>query len=288
MFFKVLNYDIKRGIVRFLPAYLYVSAVVWINSNIFFHTILPDIEADHHNMTVGDLLFNLFAGTLSPELFKGDIPIPVKWFALVLPFFFIILYYPYRDLNGFGSQLLSRSKNRKLWVSSKILYIFFSCIVYFIVLLLSVLVFALSKHIQFSLFVNERTMNSFYIYSSELPANGFPLSIGADFALLIFFSFLATALIQLLFSMILGPLFSYCITVVSITASIFVTSSCLPGNYMMLLRYHSVLSDEIQAIVHSSIHVYSGILFLLALILVSVVCLYGIFCKRYDILNKVI
>lgn len=288
MFSKVVNYDIKRGIVRFLPAYLYVSVFTLINSNTFFNTLIADIENGTHEMTIGDLLFNLFAGMLPPELFEGEKPIPIKLLTLVLPFFFIMLYYPFRDLNGFGSQLLCRSKSRKLWVSSKILYTFLSCIIYFIVLVLSVLIFALFKGIKLSMFVNVETINYFDIYYSELPASSFPLSIGTNFIILIFISFFATALIQLLFSMIIGPLFSYCITVASITASIFVNSAYLPGNYMMLLRYDSVIGDEMQTVINTPINVNSGIIILFIFITLTTICLYGIFCKRYDILNKVI
>lgn len=288
MFSKVVNYDIKCGILRFLPAYLYVSVFTLINSNTFFNTLIADIETETHKMTIGDLLFNLFAGMLPPEIFEGEKPIPIKLLTLVLPFFFIILYYPFRDLNGFGSQLLCRSNSRKLWVSSKILYTFLSCIIYFIVLALSVLIFALFKGIKLSMFVNEETVNYFDIYYSELPASGFPLSIGTYFIILIFISFFATALIQLLFSMIIGPLFSYCITVASITASIFVNSAYLPGNYMMLLRYDSVIGDEMQTVINTPINVYSGIIILFIFIMVTTICLYGIFCKRYDILNRVI
>lgn len=285
-FFKTLNYDIRRGIVRFIPWYLYAVILTFINSASFYNSIFADMKLSGQYITFGDLFFNLFAGMLAPDVFQNEVPVPIGLITLVLPFFFIILYYPFKDLNGFGSQLLCRSKSRKIWVTSKIIYTALSCLLFFGVVFFSLFIFSLIKKVVFTMGVNELTLNIFNVYSEKLPPNGYPLTIEFNFIFVIFMSFLALSLFQLLFSMAADILLSYIFTSASIILAAFVNSQFLPGNYMMLLRYGSVIGNTMQKLVGTCLYVNRGILILFAFIAAEVFFLYYVFCKRYDILNR--
>lgn len=279
-FSKVLKHDIKQGIIRLLPTYLYVFVFTFVNSTIFFNTIYPGLETIEYKATFGDLFFNIFAGMLPAEFYANDKPIPIALLALILPFFFIILYYPLKDLYGFGSQLLCRCKTRALWVSSKILHILLSCAIYFLILFASLLIFALSKNISFSMVVNEETLNYFNLY-------GVSLTINIKYIFAIFLAFFTTALLQLFISFFIGTLFGYCVTAIMTTASIFVYNKFFIGNYIMLLRYGSVFGDELKQTLSTTLNIDTGIIIMLSYCLIILICLYYMFCKKFDILNGV-
>lgn len=280
MFFKCLAYDIKRGVLKLLPLYLYITIYVFAVSNLYCNTWRMQENVGNDMISMGDLSFSILSGIFPSGICQPDKPAVVRLALLILPFLLIVLYYPIKDLDGFGVQLLFRCKQRKIWLSAKIAYIFISCIILFLAFYLSQLVYALANGHSLSMLVNERTLISFSIESLQ------PVKIGLNVICVMFLTVLVYALFELLLSLIIGPLFSYCIVVISLLATVFITSSFLPGNYIMLLRYSDFLGPELNSLINSPINATTGALVLTLYLVIILSLLYVVFCKKYDILSR--
>lgn len=280
MFFKCLAYDIKRGVLKLLPLYLYITIYVFAVSDLYCNTWRMQENVGNDMISMGDLSFSILSGIFPSGICQPDKPAVVRLALLILPFLLIVLYYPIKDLDGFGVQLLFRCKQRKTWLSAKIAYIFISCIILFLAFYLSQLVYALANRHSLSMLVNERTLISFSIESLQ------PVKIAFNVIYVMFLTVLVYALFELLLSLIIGPLFSYCIVIISLIATVFITSSFLPGNYIMLLRYSDFLGPELNSLINSPINTTTGALVLTLYLVIILSLLYVVFCKKYDILSR--
>ena len=101
MFYKCLKYDLKCGLLKEYKKYI-VAIGLFIIIGFDFFIKMSDIE-----ITVPDYLFYLFFGMEEYVPSPGNkFRFPALWVAVILYVSYITLYYPYKDLNGYGKNIL--------------------------------------------------------------------------------------------------------------------------------------------------------------------------------------
>ena len=108
MFFKVLRYDLLNGTLKSAKKYL-IALLVFLVAAFDFTLRAPGLRNNLNveMSTLGDYLMYIFYGMNeyeigSPEPFR----FPALWMLIVLFALYIVLYYPYNDIYGYGKQVL--------------------------------------------------------------------------------------------------------------------------------------------------------------------------------------
>lgn len=196
--------------------------------------------------------------------------LPVTYLGVFAVTAFLIGGYLRQDLHGFGQQLMVRSRDRKRWLVSKILWNMASVTaVYGIILLTAFLMGGGGLTPTAALC---RTALRF----PEAGETG--ISPGTLFALALgmaYLTSLAMAQVQMTLEMIFSPVAALIGVMTLIFLSAYVTAPFLPGNYFMVQRNAVFLADGMQT--------GQGIVFLVGMILCAVALdFYWLF--RQDIL----
>ena len=95
--------------------------------------------------------------------------------------------------------------------------------------------------------------------------------------LLPFLLITSVGLMQMFLSLIIRPLYSYCVSVTVMLASTYYLNFLMLGNYAMMLRSSRVVTN--------GVYVFTGLVYILILAIVSIISGLLLF-RRYDILNK--
>lgn len=201
---------------------------------------------------------------------------PVRWTVVFLVLPFITLNYPYKDMQGFGQQILVRTRGRTIWWLSKCVWnilsvLVYHCLVFGIAALFGIAVGGgisgeINKDLQYAIF---------QIARDSVLDNDAPWSF--VIILLPVLVSLCINLLQMTLSLFIKPVFSFFVVAFLMISSAYFTSPYLIGNYAMPVRYDMVIKDGVSITV--------GLVVSLVLIIVAV----GVGTIRfhqYDILNK--
>lgn len=224
-----ISYDIKEGIVRFIPLYaltgVFVLAFGW---DARMH-LAEGVSAP----SVLDLAVYMFQGMDEYVYVKGGPPfdIPISFLTLSFCFALFACYYAHREWKLRGTVYIPRYESKMYFWISKCIW----CILQMILLYLMIFVILWG--------IAAAGGNISVLLSRETLAclKGLPLSensmdyIKYNFGLGLFTAIVLNQ-IQLTAQMIFSPVIGYILVIAIITSSAYFYRFYMPGNYYMLLR----------------------------------------------------
>lgn len=264
-FYNNLKHDLNNGLLKnkkyfiipFVTLFAFFQAFNYMSANY-----------DKSDSFLNYILFPFLGLTEFVSDFTGSnhFEFPILWLVIVGLPGYITLDYLSEDMNNIGCQIIYRTKSRKLWWLSKVLWNVVSSIVYYllviIVLIILCLLFSIPLKVEYPLKIIEISYP--FLELSLLESN--VLDIGMFFLsplLLI----ITMNLLQMTFSLIIKPVIAFSFTMTVYIISAFLTSPYLIGNYAMLLRC-SFLGV-------SAIDVFTGLVIDLVISLILIV--YGLY-----------
>lgn len=196
------------------------------------------------SLSVGDFLLYYFAGTSQFFAFGGDpFRLPVMWAFVCLFALYLVLWYPYRDLLGFGRAAVVVGGSRWRWWFAKCVWVVVAIAVFCLCAFVVASTSSLLVGGCISLTVSEEMPFLLGLRESQLAEP--PYSIGSSIAVA-FASLAALALFQLLLSLVTGPVISFACSISIIFLSAFYFDPLLIGNSMMLARSDCLMEGGIS------------------------------------------
>lgn len=272
IFFKTLKYDIKNGITKEYKKYIF--AVIFFLSAAVIFRLSRIGEVD---ITLGDYI--LFTHLGMPEYIRhyaNRFQFPIIWICFHMLAFFIVLYYPYNDIDSFGRYILINTRSRRVWYLSKCCWVIISILLYFALHLLSQLLIChiFMDSVSFDL-SGEEAFRSIYQNTSEnlnvithIPVQLYIMPAAVCMTI---------GLFQMTLSLFIKPFYSYVVSAAILILSAYYVSPLMIGNYAMVQRSELFLKNGVSAVY--------GICICITLSLISVIS--GIInFSRYDILNR--
>lgn len=241
-FCRIVIHDIRTGTYS-KPYFLLIAFVTW-----SLCTKAHTWYAMWDTVGIGDYFVYCMAGMEPFQRGYGEgFQFPISWLLFWGCAFFGTLSYPRRDLTSYGQQILIRVDRKTSWWISKCIWIVVNSALFFLMYALTILLFALINSIPFY-FKNqpELTMHLFTNYY-ELT---FSLSLSGiqviALSLLLPLAFLISmALLQLLLSLVIPPIFAFFVTLSVLIISAFLTNPFLIGNYAMVLRNSNLIEGGV-------------------------------------------
>ena len=197
---------------------------------------------------------------------------PAAWLLSSLAIFYCTVTYPYRDLMGFGRNVLISSQSRWTWWLSKCLWVS--------AVMLACTLAVLVMDVLATLFMDGTL--SLGIDQVAAATHSFLTDQNASQDLTPFFlalpcMYVALGLMQLALSLVLRPTLSFGTTALILIISAYYTSPWLPGNYLMAARSSSVINEGVSPLVGLGLAVF---------IATAAVVLGGIRLARMDYIDK--
>lgn len=245
MYINAFRCDLKNGFVReykkfILAAGLFVALCV----DFFLRSESMRKPMNADTSTLGDYLMYVFAGIAEFRPEKGDpFQFPALWMLVMLLILYIVLYYPYKDLMGYGKQVLISTRSRTVWWLSKCGWLVTNALCYFALLYAVVFLFCALIGVPLSLHTSEY----FFLYyiTSETRVLNFPQTMNLVLLVMPWLLVMAVGLLQMLLSLFIRPLYSYCVSVALLLASTYYLNPFLLGNYAMILRSNRVVTNGV-------------------------------------------
>lgn len=242
---RVLKGDIYRGIVCRWFAWIATTIMIVGFCWIFYFQVneLSLISNDNIKPTITDSLLFFFRGMKKYVPVSGaPFELPIIWLIPNFVLGLIIAKYPTNDLHGYGKILLIESGNRRCWITSKYLWVYVCVIIYYLILYIVIILFSLLWG-SFSLDITTKifsTIFDFYIIEQNTTLVIFSI------VFLPLTTSLTLCSIQLLFEIIIGPVYSFLMTICLLISSAYFFSPFLIGNYSMILRSNLVIESGIN------------------------------------------
>lgn len=286
LFLKYLGHDLRCGLLaqwsKYLVAFVPFGLLCLSLASFWNKLVLHNPEVDVPPLTYGDYLFAMLQNTHHPGCI-GKITIfdeygfpytPGPQFQLlwVVPFVFlafIVSFYPFKDLAGYGQQLLIRSRRRSTWWISKCAWVTACVTLYHGVLLAVPAVFALATGTMelmptpdIQRVITATDLSTFTLWDMVLSTMLLPWLVC-----------LSHSLLQLVISLYTQPVLGMIAICVLLVTPTFIATPLLPGNYMMTVRYGAATLDPLF-----------GVLWMAALSLACVIA-GGVYFKRKNIFS---
>lgn len=237
-----VKYDFFKGTVAGWRQYI-VSALLFIFICIIFKMeagkILKITGID--TVQLGDYILFTFRGmgVFAGSAIELQDKLP-QWFLINIYLSIIIGYFPLRDLNEAGIQVLIRTKSREQWWLSKCLWVIFSVVMYYAIGIIIIAIFAVfSGGIKLTLsgelnFILQGVQVS-NITAEKLIFIGVLIPIVASITL---------SLIQLLISLYTNSIIGNMVIIVVLGLTPFISSPIYISNYLMILRSSSFVGNS--------------------------------------------
>lgn len=276
MFYKCLKYDLKCGLLKEYKKYI-VAIGLFVIIGFDFFIKMSDIE-----ITVLDYFFYLFFGMEEYVPSPGNkFRFPALWVAVILYVSYITLYYPYKDLNGYGKNILLNTQSKKTWYLSKCTWVTVSTIIYFLIGFVVLSLFAIISGAEITADVSSKVVLKFIPFITTQQnlfyndAMYYKVTI-LHFVLPVIICVMNN-LLQLFLSLFIKPFFSFIFTVSYTIASAYYLKSFMLGNYAMIARSNIFIDN--------GVNFTDGLIISLGVILVVIISGTVLFSKQ-DILNK--
>lgn len=276
MFCKCLKYDLKCGLLKEYKKYI-VAIGLFLIIGFDFFIKMSDIE-----ITVPDYLFYLFFGMEEYVPSPGNkFRFPALWVAVILYVSYITLYYPYKDLNGYGKNILLNTQSKKTWYLSKCMWVTVSTTTYFLIGLVVLSLFAIISGAEITPDVSSKVVIKFIPFITTEQNLFYNDAIYYKVTTLHFvlpvIICVMNNLLQLFLSLFIKPFFSFIFTVSYTIASAYYLKSFMLGNYAMIARSNIFIDN--------GVNFTDGLIISLGVILVVIISGTVLFSKQ-DILNK--
>ena len=276
MFCKCLKYDLKCGLLKEYKKYIVAIGLFLIIGFDFF------IKMSDIKITVPDYLFYLFFGMEEYVPSPGNkFRFPALWVAVILYVSYITLYYPYKDLNGYGKNILLNTQSKKTWYLSKCMWVTVSTITYFLIGLVVLSLFAIISGAEITADVSSKVVIKFIPFITTEQNLFYNDAIYYKVTILHFvlpvIICVMNNLLQLFLSLFIKPFFSFIFTVSYTIASAYYLKSFMLGNYAMIARSNIFIDN--------GVNFTDGLLISLGVSLIVIISGTVLFSKQ-DILNK--
>lgn len=276
MFYKCLKYDLKCGLLKEYKKYI-VAIGLFIIIGFEFSVKMSDIEK-----TVLDYFFYLFFGMEEYIPSPGNkFRFPALWVTVILYVSYITLYYPYKDLNGYGKNILLNTQSKKTWYLSKCMWVTVSTISYFLIGFVVLSLFAIFNGAEITADVSSKVVIKFIPFittEQELFYNdAMYYKVTVLHFILPVVVCVMNNLFQLFLSLFIKPFFSFIFTVSYTIASAYYLNTFMLGNYAMIARSNIFICNGVDFT--------TGLIITLCVILVVIISGVLLFSKQ-DILNK--
>lgn len=276
MFYKCLKYDLKCGLLKEYKKYI-IAIGLFIIIGFDFFIKMNDIE-----ITVPDYLFYLFFGMEEYVPSPGNkFRFPALWVAVVLYVSYITLYFPYKDLNGYGKNILLNTQSKKTWYLSKCMWVTVSTIIYFLIGFVVLSLFAIISGAEITADVSSNAVIKFIQFITTEQNLFYNDAMYYKVTLLHFILpvviCIMNNLFQLFLSLFIKPFFSFIFTVSYTIASAYYLKFFVLGNYAMIARSNIFIDN--------GVNFTDGLIISLGVILVVIISGTVLFSKQ-DILNK--
>lgn len=276
MFYKCLKYDLKCGLLKEYKKYI-VAIGLFLIIGFDFFIKMSDIE-----ITVPDYLFYLFFGMEEYVPSPGNkFRFPALWVAVILYVSYITLYYPYKDSNGYGKNILLNTQSKKTWYLSKCMWVTVSTTIYFLIGLVVLSLFAIISGAEITPDVSSKVVIKFIPFITTEQNLFYNDAIYYKVTILHFvipvIICVMNNLLQLFLSLFIKPFFSFIFTVSYTIASAYYLKSFMLGNYAMIARSNIFIDN--------GVNFTDGLIISLGVILVVIISGTILFSKQ-DILNK--
>lgn len=235
-----LRHDLKRGLgdrwIYFLvAAILFAMACGQLcqhHHGLLAAGDLAETYAVEPALSLGDYWCYLFRGT---DIFvpgDTDFRVNMLWVVIQVYLAFMVAQYPFEDLAGYGQQLLLRAHKRTSWWLSKCVWMTASVAAFYIVAMVTILIFGLLSGAAISLEPHAGVQAYFSSMDIRYAGPGFwPMVI-----LLPFVTSLSLSFVQMALSLLTRPLIGLIFVAAALSGAIFYNAEWLTGNYLMLLR----------------------------------------------------
>lgn len=284
MFFRILRYDIRKGLLsdyKKLGIVIAICVAFCTQFVLLFAHRAPDLTYT----SFGDMIFFGFSG-IPRYQFSPDKPFvfPALWMLLFLLPMFFVSYYPFYDLLGFGKNVLIQVRRRNTWWLSKCAWIAIYITTYFLLIYAVAAAFCLVLRIPLSTRISQEAYEM-VVGMTAGQANPdsasvlLPFSGRMDIQLFVLpaLSMIAIALLQMTVSLISTPIYSFILSAGILISSAYYMSPYLLGNYCMAMRSNLILPDGMGA--------GNGILLAAAVSIFSIILGMVVF-ERNDIISK--
>ena len=278
MFFKLLKYDVRTGIAGRLqtfiaPAILYVLA--FINYLIRVDSYTRRSGASRLGRSLGDALLFIYGGMkeYDPTVERRFI-FPALWMLVYLLLAYIVLYYPYRDIEETGQNILIRTGGRGGWWLSKCLWSMLTVLLYCLLGWGLTLVGCVIVRIPLTMQISPNINVLFEMSGGSLLH---PEKMTVEILLLPMLAMAAICLLQMTLALFIRPVYCYMCTVAILLAGTYYMHPWLIGNYAMPLRSGRMIKNGMPAVI-GCVLCTGGIVLSMAVGLARF--------RRYDILSR--
>lgn len=199
---------------------------------------------DVSGLSFADNVALLFAGSQPYEYRAGVLFMPpIGWLLMLMLVLYVTLSYPYRDLHGFGQQVLMRGGSRRSWWVSKCVWVAGMTGLAVVVLLVVAAIWTLIQGQSFDM-----DLHGALLYVARGPVerlrmqetSAWPFVLGALVTLL------AIDWLQLALSLVLRPSIAYLGILLYLIFSAFAQHPLLVGNALMLVRWGGLIESGVD------------------------------------------
>ena len=277
---KQVKQDLMQSIsmeyIRYILAFIIILLLI---SEFCFKVHMYSLvgKLSSYSFSVGDIFLNMFKGIKEFNPRDGNtFEMPTNYIFINMFLAFIVGNYPVKDLHGFGKNVLVRSKSRSLWWLSKcawnvmIVFLFYAFMYGF-----SLAIGIVSDNVNINPTIDiSKAMAYMNIEQTPLHMQISACIIGL--IILPICTSMALSMMQMTLTFITTPIISYLIIVTILVASAFYKSQFLIGNYFMMIRNGSYITNGINSVQGLII---DGIIFFISLTIGY------LYFNRYDVMN---
>ncbi|MDY2788985.1 MAG: hypothetical protein SOU05_06240 [Atopobium sp.] len=213
---SLLTIDLKEGLYQ-QRKYLVLVVIISLFFGITSYVDLA-LQKTTAVFSVADLFVALFEGVQDySQLAEHGSSFPFSWFLMMFLLSYITLWYPYKDIYGFGQHICMRLGTRWSWWLSKCLWICCTVLIFWVLVFVSLCICSLlfTGHLSFTL-SNQLPNILGWGESIQIQPQGL-----VPFLILTVFSTIALCLLQLFISLLVHPLFAFLLSAVILTFSMF-------------------------------------------------------------------
>lgn len=244
---QYIRHDFINGILAAWKKYAVAALIFSILCGEVFSTILVTRTAPSAGSlpdpTWGDYLFFIMKGMGPFNEKDTQFELNILWLAIYLFLAYIVSFYPFKDLHGYGQLMLIRSQKRNYWWVSKCVWNMGSITLFYAVIWLVTLLFSLCTG-TLSLIPTSEIQS---LLSKTSATDVQPSTMLLRGLLMPWMVSCSISLLQMTISMITRPIFGILFVCVVLIVSVFTDSFLTPGNYLMALRWHLPSIDCLHA-----------------------------------------
>lgn len=235
----VVHYDFTVGFAQ-AKWHFAVSVLLFLLLNLSYFVYNSNDVGTIQEPGLVDAWVYFFKGTPPFNTVDIHFVVPATWLVSQIYVLYIVLWYPVKDLNSNGVHLLIRSGNRKIWWISKFCWVLVSVTLYYILLFTVTMICVKFKFVNWDyidalLGLAYSTEEIMYSPQQYLKVFLSPL-----------FSSYGYAILELILSIAISPVLSFCAVFILNLLAVFFTSPVLFANLSMLARTDVILGGAIH------------------------------------------